>query len=82
MRERRSEPLGVEDEDMLRDKARWYLGAGVQLVWIVLPERREVVVISATEERRCRAGEALPPHPALPGLTPSVDEFFIQISAQ
>jgi Uma2 family endonuclease len=70
-----------EDEQVLRDKAAWYLGAGVQIVWIVLPEPREVVVITGTGEHRCRLGETLPPHPALPDLTPLVDEFFVQISA-
>ena len=70
-----------EDETALHDKARWYLGAGVQVVWIVLPESRKVVVIDATEERRCRSGETLPSHPAVPGLAPRVDEFFVQISA-
>ena len=71
-----------EDEAALHDKARWYLDAGVAVVWIVLPEQREVVVITRAEERRCRLGETLAPHPALPGLTPRVDEFFIQISAE
>ena len=71
-----------EDEAVLRDKAAWYLGAGVQVVWIVLPEQREVVVITGTGEHRCRRGETLPPHPALPDLTPRVDEFFVQISAE
>jgi len=70
-----------EDERVLRDKAAWYLAAGVQVVWIVLPEQQEVLVISSSEEHRCRAGESLPPHPALPDLSPRVDEFFLQISA-
>jgi Uma2 family endonuclease len=26
-----------EDEAALREKARWYLGAGVQVAWIILP---------------------------------------------
>ena len=71
-----------EDEAALHDKARWYLDAGVAIVWIVLPEQRVVVVITRAEERRHRLGETLAPHPALPGLTPRVDEFFIQISTE
>lgn len=70
-----------EDEPALRDKAAWYLGAGVQVIWIVLPEQREVVVITGTGEHRCRLGETLAPHSALPDLTPRVDDFFVQISA-
>ena len=70
-----------EDEPVLRDKAAWYLGAGVQVVWLVLPEQREVVVLTGTGERRCRCAETLPPHPTLPDLTPHVDDFFVQISA-
>jgi Uma2 family endonuclease len=70
-----------EDEPVLRKKAAWYLGVGVQVVWIVLPEQREVVVITGTGEQRCRRGETLPPCPSLPALTPRVDDFFLQISA-
>ena len=70
-----------EDEPALRDKAAWYLGAGVQVVWIVLPEQREVVVITGVGEHRCRLGEILAPHSALPDLTPRVADFFVQISA-
>jgi Uma2 family endonuclease len=70
-----------EDETVLRDKAAWYVDVGVQVVWLVLPEPREVVVITRSEEHRHRVGESLPPHPALPDLSPRVDEFFVQISA-
>ena len=71
-----------EDEPVLREKARWYLNVGVKVVWIVLPESRAVVVISGSKERRCRIGESLPPEKVLPGLSPRVDEFFIQIAAE
>jgi Uma2 family endonuclease len=71
-----------EDERVLRDKAVWYLAAGVDVVWIVLPEQREVVVITGSGERRCPSGETLPADPALPDLSPRVDEFFVQISAE
>jgi len=71
-----------EQEPALRDKARWYLDAGVSAVWVVLPESREVSVVTSTEELRYRRGETLAPDPALPGLTPRVDDFFIQVSAE
>src|SRR3990172_4679521 len=51
-----------EGESVLRSKARWYLDAGVEIVWIVLPESREVVVLTRTTDRRHRAGETLSAH--------------------
>lgn len=69
-----------EAEEQLREKAAWYLGAGVQVVWLVLPQSREVVALTAQEECRLGAGQDLPEHPAVPDLRPRVDEFFIQIS--
>ena len=65
-----------ERERELRDKAGWYFGAGVPLVWIVLPESREVVVLTHEGARRYGVGERLPSDPHLPGLVPAVDEFF------
>ncbi len=69
-----------EPEPSLRDKAGWYLGAGVQVVWIVLPQAREVVVLTEESEGRLCAGDRLTEHSALPDLRPFVDELFIQIS--
>ena len=69
-----------EPEPSLRDKAAWYLGAGVQVVWLVLPQTREVVVLTEQGESRLAAGERLTEHPALPDLRPSVEELFVQIS--
>jgi Uma2 family endonuclease len=68
-----------EGLDELRAKARWYLDHGVLLVWIVLPESREVVVVTAPAEARHVMGERLPAHPALPGLEPAVAAFFTQL---
>ncbi len=65
-----------EGEVELREKARWYFDHGVQLVWLVLPDGHEVVVLSPAAESRHRAGERLPEAAALPGLSPSVDQFF------
>lgn len=68
-----------EDESDLRAKAGWYLSAGVSIVWLVLPESREVVVLSRGGEARFRPPDRLPEHPALPGLAPEAREFFLQL---
>ena len=65
----------------LREKARWYLAAGVPIVWLVLPPEREVVVITRTGEVTYRAGERLAAEPLLPDLAPAVDDFFVQLNA-
>lgn len=69
-----------EREPELRDKARWYLEAGVASVWLVFPERRDVLVITSTGEWRYGTGERLAADDRLPGLAPMVDEFFVQVS--
>ena len=69
-----------EGEPELREKARWYLAAGVRVVWIVLPRSREVIVVTAAGDRRCAPGERLPARSDLPDLAPLVDELFVQIS--
>jgi Uma2 family endonuclease len=69
-----------EPEHPLRDKARWYLGAGVRAIWIVLPDSREVVVVTEAGEGRYRVGERIPAHPDLPGLSPEVSELFAQLA--
>jgi|SRR5581483_6874401 len=68
-----------EGEAELRDKARWYLGAGVAVVWIVLPTERETLVVTASGESRHPRGDRLPPHPDVPDLAPTVADFFVQI---
>jgi Uma2 family endonuclease len=69
-----------ERERELRDKARWYLDAGVAIVWLLLAESREVLVVTGASERRYRTGERIPADPQLPGLAPLVDDFFRQAS--
>jgi len=69
-----------ERERQLREKARWYLEAGVPVVWIVLPKKREVLIVTAAGDTRHRRGERLPGDPRLPGLAPMVDELFVQVS--
>lgn len=74
------EVAGVDDElTSLREKAAWYLGRGVEVVWLVLPETRSVVVITPSGESEHGRGEALPSIASLPGLSPSVASFFGQI---
>jgi len=52
----------------------------VEVVWLLLPEAREVVVLTRAGESRHGRGDTLPAHPSLPGLTPAVAELFVQIS--
>jgi Uma2 family endonuclease len=68
-----------EEEQVLSDKARWYLEHGVSVVWLVFPDTREVLVISSTGEVRCGIGQSLPPHEQLPGLEPAVAQLFSQL---
>jgi Uma2 family endonuclease len=70
-----------EPEALLREKARWYLDAGAEIVWLVLPESREVVVMTAAGASRFARTDALPEHPALPGLCARVAELFVQLDA-
>jgi len=75
--------VGGEDESAieLREKARWYLSVGVPHVWLVLPDEREVLVLSVDGERRFELGAKLPEVPELPGLSPEVADFFRQLGA-
>jgi Uma2 family endonuclease len=68
-----------EDEAVLRKKAQWYLAAGVSLVWLVIPESREVLVFSGEAEQRFGRGQRLPEATELPSLHPDVDRFFAQL---
>ncbi len=68
-----------EGEAELRQKARWYLEHGVIVVWVILPESREVLVIESSRESRHGSGE-LPACAELPELRPPVDAFFRQIA--
>ena len=65
-----------EGETSLREKARWYLAKGSEVVWLVLAESTEVIVLTSAGERRCGLDDVMPEHPSLPGLTPRVGEFF------
>jgi len=68
-----------EDEQSLRGKAAWYVRHGVAIVWLILPESREVVVLGSGADARYAANADLPPDPRLPGLAPNVARFFAQL---
>lgn len=68
-----------QGERELRDKARWYLDAGVEVVWLVLPDTREVVVITKSGDDRRKHGEVVPAIPTLDGLSAAVADFFVQL---
>jgi Uma2 family endonuclease len=68
-----------EDESVLRNKAEWYLRNGTGLVWLILPDSREVIVMRSDGESRHGQGEQLVEHALLPGLSPLVNRFFTQL---
>lgn len=68
-----------EDEARLREKGRWYLDHGVRLVWLALPDTKEILVMWSDGESRHSADETLPACGDLPGLTASVAEIFAQL---
>jgi Uma2 family endonuclease len=68
-----------EGEAVLRAKASWYRGNGVAIVWLILPEAREVIVLGTDRDSRHPEGEQLPEAHELPGLRPHVAAFFSQL---
>ena len=68
-----------DTESALRDKASWYLMAGVCVVWIVVPDTRTVVVVTPEGATTLGTSERLPAIVELPGLEPLVAELFVQI---
>lgn len=69
-----------EDEGVLTEKAAWYLGCGVNVVWLVYPESRSVVLANAWSSERYAGRDTLRKQPSLPGLAPRVSEFFAQLA--
>jgi SAM-dependent methyltransferase len=70
-----------ESEEELREKAAWYLRKGVEAVWLVLCEAREVVAMAPSGARRVAADETLPEVPGLIGLKPRARELLHQLLA-
>jgi Uma2 family endonuclease len=65
-----ADPDDGDSENALREKAKWYLSVGVPVIWILLPERREVIVVASESETRYSGDETIPSHPAIPELAP------------
>lgn len=69
------EIIGRDDTlALLQEKAAWYLGRGVETVWIIDPEAREAHVV--TRDGSAVARDRLPEPASLPGLAPLVASFF------
>jgi Uma2 family endonuclease len=68
-----------ETLELLREKAAWYLEHGVLLVWLLDPASRMVIVLTGSGEESYGPRARIPEHPALPGLSPRVDDLFAQV---
>ncbi len=60
----------------MREKARYYVEHGVQLVWLVIPERRIVEVYTPDDEQILDENDALDGREVLPGFTLPVRDVF------
>ena len=69
----------AETEAELLPKAEWYLSVGVTVVWIVVPETRQVVVVTGGGAHTYGSSRSLPEQEQLPGLAPAVDDLFFQL---
>jgi Uma2 family endonuclease len=65
----------------LREKARYYLENGSQLVWLVLPEMRLVEVYTTDEDRILTIDDTLTGGDLLPGFSLPVREIFADPAA-
>ncbi|MEQ9322491.1 MAG: Uma2 family endonuclease [Polyangiaceae bacterium] len=75
-----AEVAGRDDTvEMLRRKAAWYLDHGVQVVWVLVPRTRTVLVLTHEGETEHGPGDSIAEHPALPELAPSVADLFQQL---
>ena len=70
----------LEDAPMLEAKARWYLAHGVEVVWLLFPAERRIVVVDGAGKQELGTGERLPVRPSLPDLAPLVAELFEQVA--
>ncbi|MGQ9910316.1 MAG: Uma2 family endonuclease, partial [Candidatus Flexifilum sp.] len=60
----------------LREKAHYYLSHGTRIVWLVLPAKRLVIVLTPTGEDILDAADTLTGGDVLPGFTLPVAEIF------
>jgi Uma2 family endonuclease len=65
-----------EPAEGLLEKAVWYLDHGVEVVWVLIPATRTVLIRTPEGTTRVGPGERIPLHPSLPGLEPLVDDLF------
>jgi Uma2 family endonuclease len=68
----------VSPTDLAEDifaKADKYLASSSEEVWLVFPENRRVIVITAQSEQIFRAGEIAKTQQTLPGFSVAVDEL-------
>jgi Uma2 family endonuclease len=74
------EVAGRDDtEQILLDKARWYLDRGVATVWILLPAERAAIAVTPRGETRRTEGR-MPAIGELPDLIVAVSDLFRQVS--
>lgn len=74
------EVAGIDDTvELLRDKAHWYLDHGVEVIWILVPRSRSVIVITANQEQQLDADATMPAHASLPDLGPRLADLFRQV---
>lgn len=67
-----------EDERALREKARWYVAHGVELIWLVFPRSRHVLAVTKSGVRRITGAKRLPVG-SLPGLELTAKALFRQL---
>jgi Uma2 family endonuclease len=60
-----------EAEDLLLEKAAWYLDRGVEVVWVLVPRPRRVIVKTLGGSVELGPGERLPATHRCPGSSPA-----------
>lgn len=69
-----------EGVELLREKARWYLDHGVEIVWLLFPADRSARVITRAGVVDVAPGGTMPADARLPGLAPTLANLFRQVS--
>lgn len=82
-RPRGGNQLPSDSYSELRDKVDEWLQAGVQVVWVVDPQRRVVEVFQPDQPLRVlREGDTLTAEPLLPGFTINISELFADLAEE
>jgi Uma2 family endonuclease len=63
----------------MRDKARFYIAHGAQLVWLFLPERAYIEIYSPDDEWTLHQGDTLTGGDVLPGFELPVSSIFANV---